>query len=313
MPKRINEFFANPALGFNWTIPAAKETMAAPIPPSSLNARPDQVKIGQHKVSPEILDSLRQASRSTGVDFAYLVSQAAQESGFRTDAQAKTSSARGLFQFVEGTWLDMVREHGGKYGLADMAAKIGSGNDGRPRVADAAERQAILALRDDPRIASAMAAEYARGNQALLSREFGVEVGKTELYLGHFLGGNGASKFLTALRDRPDMPAADLLPEAAAANTGVFFDSAGRKRSVGDIHAYFSRKLEAHAEGLEQVAGAGNSNAAAATGTEAMTVAQMMAEQRRMVDHMAKMMAFETLRDLMQRPNRIGNSSDSNW
>ena len=44
-----------------------------------------------------------------------------------------------------------------------------------------------------------------------------------------------------------------------------------------------------------------------------LTVAQMMAEQRRMVDHMAKMMAFETLRDLMQRPNRIGNSSDSNW
>lgn len=284
--------------------------MAAPIPPSSLTARPDQVKIGQHKVSPEILDSLRQASRSTGVDFAYLVSQAAQESGFRTDAQAKTSSARGLFQFIESTWLDMVRDHGGKYGLADMAAKIGNGNDGRPRVADPADRQAILALRDDPRIASAMAAEYARGNQALLSREFGVEAGRTELYLGHFLGGNGASKFLTALRDRPDMPAADLLPEAAAANTGVFFDSAGRKRSVGDIHAYFTRKLDSHSQGLADLPAAGNGNTEPGA---PQSVNELMAQERRNVDHMAKMMAFDALRDLMMRAGRIGNNNDSSW
>jgi hypothetical protein len=284
----------------------------APILPNSLTTRPDQVRVGQHKVSTEILDTLRQASRSTGVDFAYLVSQAAQESGFRTDAQAKTSSARGMFQFIESTWLDMVRDHGAKYGLADQAAKIGSGNDGRPRVADPAERQAILALRDDPRIASAMAAEYARGNQALLSREFGVEVGKTELYLGHFLGANGASKFLTAFRDRPDMPAADLMPEAAAANTGVFFDSAGRKRSVGDIHAYFTRKLEAHAEGLDQTAGA-TAQPSLPGQPAVVSVAQQMADERRNVDHMAKMMAFETLRNLMLRAGRIGRNSDSSW
>jgi hypothetical protein len=287
--------------------------MAAPIPPSSLASRPDHVRVGQHKVSTEILDTLRQASRSTGVDFAYLVSQAAQESGFRTDAQARTSSARGMFQFIESTWLEMVRDHGGKYGLADQAAKITTGSDGRPRVADAADRQAILALRDDPRVAAAMAAEYARGNQAMLSREFGVEVGKTELYLGHFLGSNGATKFLTALRDRPDMPAADLLPDAAASNSGVFFDSMGRKRSVGDIHAYFTRKLEAHAEGLEQFAEAPGQTANGGQTPAATSVAQQMAETRASVDHMAKMMAFEALRDLMMRAGWIGRNNDSSW
>ncbi|WP_428247322.1 hypothetical protein [Ferrovibrio sp.] len=288
--------------------------MAAPIPPSSLTTRPDHVRVGQHKVSTEILDTLRQASRSAGVDFAYLVSQAAQESGFRTDAQARTSSARGMFQFIESTWLEMVRDNGAKYGLADQAAKITTGSDGRPRVADPADRQTILALRDDPRIAAAMAAEYARGNQAMLSREFGVEVGKTELYLGHFLGSNGATKFLTALRDRPDMPAADLLPDAAAANSGVFFDSMGRKRSVSDIHAYFTRKLEAHAEGLEQVAETPSQTTAyGPQGTGATSVAQQMAETRASVDHMAKMMAFEALRDLMMRAGRIGRNNDSSW
>lgn len=283
--------------------------MTAPLAPPSLTPSRDHVKIGGHRVAPELLQTLRQASRSTGVDFGFLVSQAAQESGFRTDAQATTSSARGLFQFIESTWLEMVRDHGSKYGIGELAGQIGRGSDGKPRVADPDARREILALRDDPRIASAMAAEYARANQAILSREFGVEASRTDLYLGHFLGSSGAGKFLTALRANPDAKAADLLPDAAAANRSVFYNAAGEKRSLSEIHANFSRKLEANAVGLDAFAEPALGSKVSQPGS----VAQQLDEQRRQVDHMAKMMAFDALRELMQRANRLGRSSDSSW
>ncbi|WP_298720918.1 transglycosylase SLT domain-containing protein [uncultured Ferrovibrio sp.] len=283
--------------------------MAPITPPSASGLKVvDSYRIGGHKVSYELLATLRQASQRTGVDFAYLVSQAGQESGFKADAQAKTSSARGLFQFIESTWLEMVRDHGAKYGLAAQAQQIDTGSDGRPRVMNASARREILALRDDPRIASAMAAEYARSNQQILSREVGVEVGKVDLYLGHFLGPAGASKFLTALKENPAQNAAALLPEAAAANRNVFYTADGQPRSVGDIYGYFERKLENNAAGLDAVA------AGTAPAGRSSPVADHLAEQRRITDHAVKMMAFEALRDLMMRTrSRWGSGTDSSW
>src|SRR5689334_11742651 len=88
------------------------------------------------RIDPTVSESIRRASRATGVDFGYLMAEAAQESGLRADAKASTSSATGLFQFTEGTWLDMVRRHGAEHGLAAEAAKIGTDEAGRPTVAD---------------------------------------------------------------------------------------------------------------------------------------------------------------------------------
>ncbi|WP_300304342.1 transglycosylase SLT domain-containing protein [Ferrovibrio sp.] len=284
----------------------------APLPPFSaaLNAsRADTYRIGGHQVSYELLSTLKQASHRTGVDFAYLVAQAGQESGFRADAQAKTSSARGLFQFIESTWLELVRDHGGKYGLAEQANQISTGGDGRPRVTDAETRKSILALRDDPRVAAAMAAEYARSNQQILSREFGVDTQKVDLYLGHFLGANGATKFLTALKDDPAQTAATLLPEAAAANRGVFYTAEGKARSLGDIYAFFRTKLDNNATGLDTVPLDGAALVARGGGS---ALQGQLDEQRRLTDASVKMMAMEMLHKMMlSRTNAFGRSSDS--
>lgn len=285
----------------------------APLPPFSATASRDDVyRIGGHQVSYELLSTLKQASSSTGVDFAYLVAQAGQESGFRPDAKASGSSARGLFQFIDSTWLQMVRDHGAKYGLATEAQQIGTGPDGKPSVADPAIRRAILSLRDDPRIASIMAAEYARANRDTFSRELGIQPGQTDLYLGHFLGTGGAGKFLAALQDNPTQSAASLLPEAAAANRGVFYDADGRARSVGDIYAAFQRKLQSNTAGLDNL----QPVAVADATNRSSTVADHLAEQRRMIDHMVKMMAYEALQRGMSRNARLLNSdddSDKSW
>ena len=64
------------------------------------------------KATPEVRDAIQVAARRTGVSFDFLVKQAETESGFDPRAKASTSSATGLYQFLEGTWLSMVRQHG---------------------------------------------------------------------------------------------------------------------------------------------------------------------------------------------------------
>ena len=175
--------------------------------------------------------AIQQASSETGVDFAYLLQQAQAESSFDVDAKAKTSSASGLYQFIESTWMSMVDKYGEKYGL-DTKGK---------------SRAEILDLRNDPKTASFMAAEFASENQKFLQTHVNenVEIGSTELYFAHFLGAGKAAAFLNARQADGSQPAAVLFPKAASANKNVFFDSStGSAKSLDEVYAYFEGKFE---------------------------------------------------------------------
>ncbi len=203
------------------------------------------VAVGGYSVDRNVLAGIRQASRATGVDFGYLMAQAAQESSFQSNAQAGTSSATGLYQFIDGTWLDMVREHGAKHGLGNFARHIQRDAQGTATVADPATRKQILELRKDPRIAAALGAEFAKGNREQLENRLQRPVGGAELYMAHFLGANGAGKFLEAIERDGDRPAVRLLPEAAAANRNVFFDKdTGRAKSLREIYRTFQKSID---------------------------------------------------------------------
>ncbi len=151
-------------------------------------------------IDPGVLNGIRQASQSTHTDFGYLMAQAAQESGFQSDVKASTSSATGLFQFIDSTWLDMVRQHGAKHGIARLAEQVTCDAAGRPHVVDPAVRESILALRKDPRISAALAGEFAHDNKAEVERVLGRPAEKTDLYLAHFLGAGGATEILKAIQ-----------------------------------------------------------------------------------------------------------------
>jgi hypothetical protein len=220
-------------------------------------------------IDPAVLKGIRQASQSTHTDFGYLMAQAAQESGFQSGAKATTSSATGLFQFVASTWLDMVRQHGAKHGIGQLADQVTCDATGRPHVADPAVRQSILALRKDPRISAALAGEFAQDNKAEVERALGRPAQKTDLYLAHFLGAGGATELLKAIQKNGATPAADILPEAASANRAVFFDGrTGEPRTVADLYRNFSNKIEKNATaytalGTTGLAAASTSNLAA--------------------------------------------------
>ncbi len=193
------------------------------------------------QVPKDVYNAIRKAANATGVNFTYLMEKAAVESSFDPNAKARTSSATGLFQFIESTWLKMVKEHGDKYGLAKYADKIS--DDGR--VTTKKDRAEILALRKDPEIASYMAAEFATDNYNTLKDRVGGHVGSTELYMAHFLGANGASGFLNAMKKSPNMAAADLFPKEARSNRNVFYDSkTGAPRTMKQVYAFFDKKFD---------------------------------------------------------------------
>jgi hypothetical protein len=187
-----------------------------------------------------VVNAIQQASAKTGVNFAYLVQQAGAESSFNPKIKAKTSSASGLYQFIESTWLNMVKKHGDKYGMGELADKINANG----KVANKADRKEILALRNDPEIASLMAAEFAQENGEYLDAKWGGKVGSTELYFAHFLGAGQAAAFLRERDENPLQSAAVLFPAAAKANKNVFYDSrTGRAKSMNEVYAFFDNKF----------------------------------------------------------------------
>lgn len=198
------------------------------------------------------------ASARTGVDFNYLLGQAQVESGMRTDARAGTSSASGLYQFIEQSWLGVVKAHGAEHGLGWAADSIRQVSGGRYVVSDATTRQAILQLRNDPNAASLMAAEHASDNKNALEDALGRQVGGTDLYMAHFLGLGGARQFLSAMQSTPDRSGAAMFPAAARANRGIFFGAGGQPRSLAEIYDRFATKLD---RGAAAVGGTGAASA----------------------------------------------------
>lgn len=191
-----------------------------------------------------VLSALRRAAVETGTDFGYLLKTAMRESSLNPAAQAATSSATGLFQFIEQTWLGTVREHGAEHGLKAYADAIEVGNNGRFKVADGAMRREILALRKNPETAALMAGEMTGDMRADMEAELGRGVSQGELYVAHFLGPNAATKLIKAAVENPDASAAQLFPQAAAANRSVFFGKNGEARSVATVAAALTRKHE---------------------------------------------------------------------
>ncbi|MBY0563828.1 MAG: transglycosylase SLT domain-containing protein [Hyphomonadaceae bacterium] len=167
--------------------------------------------------------AIRRAADATGVDFSLLVETARRESAFNPTARAGTSSATGLFQFIESTWLDMVRRHGPSHGLANEAAALRAG-------ADPTTRRNILALRNDPELSARMAGELARENAQTLQARLGRPPSAGELYAAHVMGSGGAVRLIeAAAHGAPDASA--LFPREALANRGLFYAN-GQARSA---------------------------------------------------------------------------------
>ena len=186
--------------------------------------------------NPTVAGAIRQAAKLTGTNFQYLLATAQVESSLNPGAAARTSSARGLFQFVEQTWLTMLKEQGAALGYGQFASAITRQPSGRYAVSGPQTYRQIMSLRSDPTANAVMAGAFTRDNAAQLTARLGRNPTEGELYLAHFLGASGAGRLIGLAEAKPGARAADAFPHAARANRSIFYDRLGRARSASDVY-----------------------------------------------------------------------------
>lgn len=147
---------------------------------------------------------------------SYLKTVAMLESGGNANAKAGTSSASGMFQFTAGTWQQMTKEMGKNYSLED---------------------------RFDPKKSAEVMEYFTSKQKGQLEKSIGREASSTDLYMAHFLGAGGAGKFINAMNQNPNAIAADLDPQAAAANKSIFYDKQGKARTVAEVYQLMGNKV----------------------------------------------------------------------
>ncbi|MFD2139900.1 D-alanyl-D-alanine carboxypeptidase family protein [Ancylobacter oerskovii] len=176
-------------------------------------------------------DFIEEAAFRTGVSARYLANLAKAESGFDPSASPDASSAKGLFQFTDGTWAQLIGESGLDYGLPANASVL------------------------DPRASAFMAAEYAKRNKRAMEGRLGRSITDGELYMGHFFDGPRAAEFIGAKEANPEAAAATLFQREAASNRTIFYAEDGRARTLSEVYGLLAAKVE----GGEPVAASANS------------------------------------------------------
>jgi hypothetical protein len=178
---------------------------------------------------------LNAAADKSNVDFDYLVKTAMRESSLKPDAKAPSSSAVGLFQFLDSTWLQVMKEEGPRLGYQTYADAISKNSSGDYVVKDKKLRGEILKLREDPQVAADMAAAFTESNGQYLQSKFGRMPSPGELYIAHFLGPQGAEKLFNAGLADADQIAAKLFPSQARANRQIFYDG-NHARTIREVY-----------------------------------------------------------------------------
>jgi hypothetical protein len=137
------------------------------------------------------------------------------ESGGNATATNPNSSATGAGQFINGTWLSMIKQH-------------------RPDLAEGKSDQDILAMRNDPALSKEMVDAYAADNQAILQKN-GLPVTPGTTYLAHFAGPKGA---VSVLQADPNAPVGGVLGEAVV-KANPFL----KNMTVGGLLAWADKKM----------------------------------------------------------------------
>lgn len=202
------------------------------------------MQVQSNSQNAQVTGAIQQAAKTTGANFDYLLTTAQIESNLNPNAKAATSTAQGLFQFIDQTWFATMKQAGPALGYSRLADAIVQGPDGRFEVPDPFARNTIMQLRSDPKVSAMLAGVFTRSNAAQLTGQLGRTPSEGELYIAHFLGPDGASRLINAAVTNPYARAADVFPSAAAANRTIFYDRAGNGRSLIDVYRVLTDKYE---------------------------------------------------------------------
>jgi hypothetical protein len=205
--------------------------------------------LGPGRAGTAVTSAIRSGAQATGTSFSYLLATAKIESDLNPNLTMKSSSATGLFQFIDQTWLGTLQQAGPAFGYGDYANAISRDSSGHYSVDDPAMRREIMRLRNDPTANSVMAGALTQRNAAALARRIGRKPTESELYIAHFLGAGGAARLIQTAGNNPQTSAADVFPQAAHANRSIFYDRQGNARSVSGVYSEIVRRFKVASDG----------------------------------------------------------------
>lgn len=176
----------------------------------------------------KVAELVAEAAKIVGVPASVALGMGHAESGFNYRAKARSSSAAGIFQFLDGTWYGAngargeLLQYGNKYGIPAGSNQY------------------------DPYANALLGVNFIRNNIQSAERDYGGKVPSGVAYLYHFLGAGNGAKFMKAYRMNPNMPAdrAGLKNSdgVISANPGIFLDR-GRIRTLGEVMDIMNRKM----------------------------------------------------------------------
>lgn len=200
---------------------AATSTVETSYTPGQVSDKDRKVALSRlANRSQSVKDAIHEASRRVGVSETTLTAFAAIESNFNPDAGASTSSAKGLFQFITGTWKSVMNRFGKQFNVPADANIY------------------------DPLANAIMGAAFLRYDLYPSVSKVVPNPSATDLYMAHLLGPGGGSKFLRNMKANPNAIAANDFTKEAAANTPVFYAKGAGPRSYAQIYAMFAAKFQ---------------------------------------------------------------------
>ncbi len=229
---------------FSIVKPRAEKPASPTISETEVGDPDELIPFNGRNVPRWLVHSILKAAHATGADPVYMMTLADVESSLSPEAKARTSSAQGLFQFIDSTWIETVYHHAADYGFKAAAEAIRYVNG--ELAVDPKDREWVMSLRTDPYFSALMAGELIKDVERALHSQGERELAEAELYLAHFLGASSAVRFLEVLDQDPNMKASKLFPKAARANAGLFMDGKGRKRrpvSVAELYNKIDSKI----------------------------------------------------------------------
>ncbi|HYD30766.1 MAG TPA: lytic transglycosylase domain-containing protein [Azospirillaceae bacterium] len=230
---------------FQNALEGVQTASAPPVPGSKPLRGVPGPRAGATPAALQVMQATQQATGGDASHYKALLAQATVESRLNPQAKNPRSSAAGAFQFLERTWLDMVRRHGSSMGLGDLAGKV-TVRKGVPHVADAATRQQILNLRHDVKLSAGMASRYLSECKSQLSRHLGRQATDTESRIAYVLGVGGAKNLIRTAETKPEVIAATLMPRAAKANQPLFFSRGGHPFTAAEALDNIKNRMERH-------------------------------------------------------------------
>lgn len=207
----------------------------------------------------EDMDAIRRASRDSGADFAELMTKIAIESAFDEEAEADRSSATGLGQHIDQTWLAAVYMFGNRFGMEDAVRDITrrKTNSGAYvySVADDEREQEILNLRSDRYFSAALTGALMQENDALLRNRLGRNANATDRYIAHMMGPRDAVTLIRAATQGDPRSSYSLFSQHnnPARNNPRFFKRNGHYLTAGQVYNNIERFINGRLRQFQQI------------------------------------------------------------